>query len=104
MAWVALFVAGLFEILFVTFLKLSQGFKRWGATLAMSVAGALSFYLLSYALQFLPLGTAYAIWTAIGAVGSVAVGILWFKDAFNQKMLFFIFCIVIGVIGLKLTT
>ena len=80
MAWVFLACAGLLEVFWSSFLKLSDGFTKLGWSV-MTIAGMLaSFYLLSQAMKTLPLGTAYAVWTGIGAVGSVAVGILIFKE------------------------
>ena len=77
MAWVFLACAGLLEVFWPSFLKLSDGFTKLGWSV-MTIAGMLaSFYLLSQAMKTLPLGTAYAVWTGIGAVGSVAVGILF---------------------------
>ncbi|MBA2511568.1 MAG: multidrug efflux SMR transporter, partial [Rubrobacteraceae bacterium] len=74
MTWILLFVAGLFEIGFAIGLKFSEGFSRLWPTLGMVLAGAVSFYLLSTAMKSLPAGTAYAIWTGIGAAGTAAVG------------------------------
>ena len=77
MAWVFLACAGLLEVFWSSFLKLSDGFTKLGWSV-MTIAGMLaSFYLLSQAMKTLPLGTAYAVWTGIGGVGSVAVGILF---------------------------
>ena len=79
MAWVMLFVAGLFEVGFAMGLKYSEGFTRLWPTLIMVATGALSFYLLSSSMKTLPVGTAYAVWTGIGAVGTVVLGIVFLK-------------------------
>ena len=89
MAWVFLACAGLLEVFWSSFLKLSDGFTKLGWSV-MTIAGMLaSFYLLSQAMKTLPLGTAYAVWTGIGAVGSVAVGILIFKEPVTAARMFF---------------
>jgi quaternary ammonium compound-resistance protein SugE len=76
MAWAALIVAGLFEVVWSYFMKQSQGFTRPMPTLITIATMIVSFLLLAYAMKSLPLGTAYAIWTGIGAVGAFAVGVL----------------------------
>ena len=81
MAWIALLLAGLLEIVWATSMKLSHGFTRLTPSLVTLVAMALSFWLLSVAMRTLPLGTAYAVWTGIGTVGTVLLGILLFGEA-----------------------
>lgn len=76
MAWVTLFLAGLFEIVWAYAMKASEGFTRPMPTVIMAVTMLLSFALLAHAMRVLPLGTAYAVWTGIGAVGSFLVGLL----------------------------
>ena len=104
MAWVFLACAGLLEVFWSSFLKLSEGFTKLGFSI-VTVAGMLaSFYFLSQAMKTLPLGTAYAIWTGIGAVGSVVVGILIFKEPVTAARMFFTVLLLAGIIGIKLTS
>ena len=104
MAWVFLVVAGFLEVFWSSFLKLSEGFTKLGFSI-VTVAGMLaSFYFLSQAMKTLPLGTAYAIWTGIGAVGSVLVGILVFKEPVTAARMFFTVLLLTGIIGIKLTS
>lgn len=101
MAWVILVVAGLFEVAFVTTMKLSEGFKVKKFTALTILSGALSFYMLSLALTEIAVGTGYAVWTGIGAAGSVVVGMVFFKESKQPAKLFFLTCIIAGVAGLK---
>ncbi|MED3930911.1 multidrug efflux SMR transporter [Priestia megaterium] len=103
MAWIALIAAGFCEVGFVIFLKLSDGFKRMFPSIGFILFGAGSFYLLSLALKEIPIGTAYGIWTGVGAAGSVLLGMFFFHEAKDMRRILFIFCIVAGVIGLKIT-
>jgi len=103
MAWIYLAVAGLLEILWAVSLKQTDGFNnlRWSL---VTVAGmAASFYFLAEALKTLPVGTAYAVWTGIGAVGTAVLGILLFSESAALPRLACIGLIVAGIIGLKLT-
>jgi len=102
MTWILLFVAGLFEIGFAPGMKFSEGFSRLWPTLGMVLAGAVSFYLLSTAMKSLPAGTAYAIWTGIGAAGTAAVGILLLGESASPLRIASLALIVAGVIGLRL--
>ena len=104
MAWAYLILAGLFEVGFTTSLKFSEGFTRLAPSLAFLVTSGLSFWLLTRALQTIPLGTAYAVWTGLGAVGTAIVGILVFKDPATFGRLFFLALIIASVIGLKLVS
>ena len=104
MAWIYLVGAGLLEIFWATCLKLSHGFSVWKFTILTIIGMIASFVLLSQATKTLPLGTAYAIWTGIGAVGTVIVGILMFKEPFTALRVLFIALILIGIIGLKITS
>lgn len=104
MAWVFLLIAGLGEMMGVFFLKLSDGFKNLVPSIFAFLAGGISFYFLSLSLTELPIGTAYGIWTGIGSVGTVIIGIFFFKDKTNMKRLAFILCIITGVVGLKLVS
>jgi quaternary ammonium compound-resistance protein SugE len=102
MAWIVLFAAGLFEIGWAVGLKVAEG-RAW--VLAATVAAMIGSVALLYVAQRdLPLGTAYAVWTGIGAVGTVACGILWFGESADAIRLGCIALIVIGIAGLKLVT
>lgn len=103
MAWVFLVLSGLAEVGGVTSMKLSNGFRNWKGTVSAIVFGIFSFYLLSRALEGIPLSTGYGIWTGIGSVGSVLLGMIFFGDSRNWKKLLFVGLIIIGVIGLKTT-
>lgn len=102
MAWVVLFVAGLFEIGWAVSLKHSEGFTRLWPSAAFLASMLASVYLLAVALKSLPLGTAYAIWTGIGAVGAVAVGILVLGESADPRRILSAALIVAGIVGLKL--
>jgi quaternary ammonium compound-resistance protein SugE len=101
MSWIYLFIAGLFEIGWAVGLKYTEGFtKLWPSVI--TVAGMiLSFYFLSTAVKSIPIGTAYAIWTGIGAVGTAILGIILFGESKEIIRIFFIMLIVIGIVGLK---
>jgi quaternary ammonium compound-resistance protein SugE len=99
--WTYLLLAGLFEIAFATSLKLSDGFSRLWPSVSFAVTALASLALLNFALRSIPLGTAYAVWTGVGAVGTVIVGILWFRDPVTFVRMFFLGLIVAGVIGLR---
>lgn len=101
MAWVILFVAGLFETGWAVGLKYSQGFTRFWPSLATAASMALSLVLLGVALRTLPLGTAYAVWTGIGAVGAVVLGIVLFGEPASAARLACVGLIVAGIVGLK---
>lgn len=103
MAWVMLGVAGIFEVVWATFMKLSEGFTKLGWTLLIFAGMAVSFALLARATKTLPLGTAYAVWTGIGALGSVIVGIVFFKEPVTAARIFFAALLLAGIVGLKLT-
>lgn len=104
MAWVILLVAGLFEIGWAIGLKYSQGFTKFWPSVATVVSMAASLALLGLALRTLPLGTAYAIWTGIGAVGTVLLGIVLFEEPATAGRLTCASLIVAGIVGLKLLT
>lgn len=101
MAWVYLIIAGFGEIGFVVFMKLSNGFSRLPYSLLTGLSAFLSFYFLAKSLLELPVGTAYAIWTGIGACGSVLLGMIFFGESKDWKRLMFIVMIIGSVIGLK---
>lgn len=104
MDWIALLVAGLFEVAWVIGLKYSQGFTRLTPSLLTLGAMAISMGLLAWAVRTLPIGTAYAIWTGLGAVGAVLLGIVLFNEPANPVRLACVAAIVGGIIGLKLST
>ncbi|HEU5019767.1 MAG TPA: quaternary ammonium compound efflux SMR transporter SugE [Pseudolabrys sp.] len=101
MAWVYLVIAGLFEIGWAIGLKYTEGFSRLWPSLATIAAMALSLGLLGLALNSLPVGTAYAVWTGVGAVGTAALGIYLFGDPATAPRLVCIGLIVAGIVGLK---
>lgn len=104
MAWIMLTVAGLLEVAWALGLKASQGFTRPLISLFTIVTMAASFYLLAQAMKVLPVGTAYAIWVGIGAIGTVLLGILWFGEAASPLRLASVVLIVLGLVGLKLAS
>ncbi len=104
MHWTILFLAGLFEIVWAVGLKYTEGFTRLWPTLGTLAAMAISFALLAQAMKALPLGTAYAVWVGIGAVGTALVGIALLGEPSNPGRLVSIGLIVAGVVGLKLAT
>lgn len=103
MAWVYLVLAGLFEIGWAVGLKYTYGFTRLWPSVLTSLSMALSLALLSIALRTLPLGTAYAMWTGIGAVGTVILGIVLFDEPASVARITCAGLIVAGIVGLKLT-
>ena len=103
MAWVYLIIAGLFEIGWATSMKYAEGLTRPGVTAIAVAASIVSFVLLALAMKTLPLGTAYSVWTGIGAVGSAILGIVLFQESGNPLRLACIGFIIIGIVGLKLT-
>jgi quaternary ammonium compound-resistance protein SugE len=104
MAWIYLFAAGVFEIGWVLGLKLSFGFTRLWPSLLTVVCFVISLGLLGLALRTLPLGTAYAVWTGIGAVGAAVIGMAAFGESAAIPRLLCILFIVAGIVGLKLTS
>ena len=104
MSWIILVIAGLFEIGWAIGLKYTQGFTRLWLTLGTVGAMAISVGLLGVAMRELPVGTAYAVWTGIGAVGTVILGIVLFGDPANAPRLVCVGLIVAGILGLKLTS
>lgn len=104
MAWVALFFAGLFEIVWATAMKQSVGFTKPFPTIIMAIAMLLSFGLLAWSMRVLPLGTAYTIWTGIGALGAFIIGIAYFGEALTFMRVASAVLIVCGLIMMKLST
>jgi len=103
-AWLALLCAGLFEIAWALGLKYSDGLTRFWPSAATVVAIALSFGLMALALRSLPFGTAYAVWTGIGAVGSILVGMILYSEPTDPVRLICLTLIVAGMVGLKLNS
>ena len=103
MEWIYLLLAAVLEVSWAIAMKYSEGFTRLLPSLITAVGYLASALFLSLALKKLPLGTAYAIWTGIGAVGSVVVGILLFKEPATAARILFASLIVVGLVGLKLT-
>lgn len=103
MGWLLLFAAGCSEIIFALSLKYNEGFSKLWPSVVTCCSGAGSFYLLMLSLKTLPLGTAYAVWTGMGAVGVAIIGIFLFKESADWIRLTAIMMIVIGIVGLKLT-
>ncbi len=104
MAWVYLVIAGLFEVGFTTSLKLSENFKNGKWTFLFFVCISLSFHFLNEAIKTIPIGTAYAVWTGIGAVGTAMIGMFFFGEPTYFARIFFIFLLIGSIIGLKLVS
>lgn len=104
MARFDLFIAGIFEVVWSTCLKYSHGFTNVMFTVLTFIGMGFSFWFLAHAVKSLPMGTAYAIWTGIGALGAVIVGVILFKEAVTLVRLFFVAMLLTGIIGLKLTS
>ena len=104
MAWLILVLAGIFEVGFTTCLKLSNNFSNWKWAVGFFVCITLSFLLLNKAVQTIPLGTGYAVWTGIGAVGTTIIGIYLFDEPSDFWRVFFIFLLIASIIGLKLVS
>src|SRR4030095_12348307 len=103
MPWFWLILGGLFEIGFTTSLRFVEGFRNLPWTLAFLVSVAISMGLLELAARSIPMGTAYAVWGGIGAVGTVIVGILWFQEPASTIRVLLILAIVAAIAALKLT-
>ena len=103
-AWLILFIAGLCEVGWAVGLKYTEGFSRFWPSAATIVAMVVSVVLLGWSLKTLPLGTAYGVWTGIGAVGTAMLGIILFGESREVARLVCIGLIVAGIVGLKLLT
>jgi quaternary ammonium compound-resistance protein SugE len=104
LAWIILFIAGLFEVGWAVGLKFTEGFTRPIPVVLTGISLVASMGLLGWAVKSLPLGTAYAVWTGVGAVGTAIVGILLFKEPATAGRLVCLALIVSGILGLKLLT
>ena len=103
MAWVWLIVGGLFEVGFTTSLRFVDGFRNIPWTIAFLVSVAISMGLLEIAARSIPMGTAYAVWGGIGAVGTVLVGILFFNEPAALVRIILILGVVAAIVGLRMT-
>jgi len=103
MPWTFLFLAGLFEVAWAVGLKYTDGFTRWVPTTLTVAAMVASIVLLGFAVKHLPLGTAYAVWTGIGTIGTVILGIVLLGDSAAPIRIVCLSLIVLGIAGLKLT-
>jgi quaternary ammonium compound-resistance protein SugE len=104
MAWTCLLIASGFEILFALGLKYADGFTRLGWSVLTVAAGVASFLILSQALRTLPVGTGYAVWTGVGAVGATILGIFLFHEPRDAGRLVSIGLIISGIVGIRLTS
>lgn len=104
MAWVYLVIAGLFEIVWAVTIKYTDGFTKWMPSFITLSAMAFSMYFLSKSLKVLPIGTAYAVWTGIGVLGTVIIGITVLGEPHGYFRLFCIFLLIIAILGLKITS
>ncbi len=104
MEWIILIIAGLFETAWAIGLKYSDGLTRFYPVVFTVITLILSMYLLEKALRTLPVGTAYAVWTGIGIIGTTILGIYLFNESMNITRIFFIGLIIVGISGLKLVS
>ena len=104
MAWFCLCIAGLMEMVWSTCMKLSNGFTDLKFSVLTILGMIVSFVFLAQATKVLPLGTAYAVWTGIGALGALVVGILLFKEPATAARIFFAALLLVGILGLKFTS
>ncbi|RXK01933.1 QacE family quaternary ammonium compound efflux SMR transporter [Arcobacter sp. CECT 8989] len=103
-AWMYLILAGVLEVGFASMLKLTENFTRLIPTIIFLVFASGSFYFLTKAVEQIPMGTAYAVWTGIGAFGTIIIGILLYKEPASILRLFFLFTLIASIIGLKLVS
>ncbi|MDP3920736.1 MAG: quaternary ammonium compound efflux SMR transporter SugE [Candidatus Omnitrophota bacterium] len=104
MAWVALLLAGVLEVVWAVGMKYTQGFTRLWPSVMTGVAALLSIYLLAQAIKVIPVGTAYAVWTGIGVIGTVVFGILLLGESASVFRMLCLVLIVAGIVGLKILT
>lgn len=103
-SWIALIIAGLFEICWAIGLKYTEGFTKLAPSVFTLITLALSMFLLARASQTLPIGTAYGVWVGIGALGAALLGIILFKEPATPSRLFFLGLLLVSIIGLKITS
>jgi len=104
MPWIILFTAGLLEVVWALLLKQSEGFTKLGPSIGFLLALTLSMTLLAYSLKTLPVGTAYAVWTGIGALGTAILGMVLLGESRDILKILSLLMIVGGIIGLRLTS
>jgi quaternary ammonium compound-resistance protein SugE len=104
MAWLYLIAAAACEIAFAASLKMTANFSNLKWTIVFLFFYILSIVLLNKAVQTIPIGTAYAVWTGIGAAGTVIIGIVWFREPASFWRLFFLVTLVMSIVGLKVVT
>lgn len=104
MAWISLFIAGLFETGWAVGLKVSEGLTRLYPSVATVIAMIISLGLLAFSMKTIPVGTAYPVWTGIGAAGTAVIGMLVFGESRDLVRIFFLLLILIGTLGLKATS
>ncbi|MBL7965391.1 MAG: multidrug efflux SMR transporter [Prolixibacteraceae bacterium] len=102
MAWFYLLIAGILEVVWAVGMKYSEGWTKLYPSIFTIVSMIIGFYFLSLSVKTLPLGTAYAVWTGIGTIGTVIFGIIFFKEPFDLIKAVCILLIVVGIVGLKL--
>ena len=102
--WTALIIAGLFEVVWAIFLKNSKGFTQVGPSILFIITLFISMGLLAYSMRTIPMSIAYPVWTGIGAVGGVIAGMIFFKDDVSIQKIVFLLFILIGIIGLKISS
>jgi quaternary ammonium compound-resistance protein SugE len=104
MAWFYLTLAGAFEIAFTTAIRFTDGFSKFWPSLVVLLLASLSIYFVSKASATMPLGTAYAVWGAFGAIGTAIIGILYFDEPVTLWRMAFLSLLIISIVGLKLVT
>ncbi|WP_133405531.1 DMT family transporter [Parashewanella tropica] len=104
MAWIVLVFAAIMEVVWAISLKYSEGFTKLWPSVSFFVSAWISFACLSYALKTIPMGNAYAVWTGFGAVGITIAGIILFNESISMTRVICILLIVVGIIGLKLSS
>ena len=103
-AWLIHFLAGLFEVVWACAMKYSRGFTEWIPAAVTVIGGILSMFLLALAMKRIPLGTAYAVWTGLGMIGTTLGGVLLFRERFGFPHLVCVLLIAVWIVGLKLLT
>ncbi|HEX7152652.1 MAG TPA: quaternary ammonium compound efflux SMR transporter SugE [Thermoanaerobaculia bacterium] len=104
MAWVILIIAGLLEVCWAVGLKYTDGFRKPVASVLVIAAIAASMFLLSWAARTLPIGTAYAVWVGIGALGAAVLGVVLFKEPVTLARMAFLLLLLVSIVGLKFTS
>ena len=104
MAWFYVLIAGVFEIVWAVSLKYTKGFTIVFPSIVTAIAMLASIFFLAIALKTIPVGTAYAVWTGIGAVGTAIMGILLFKESTEVLRIVCIFLVIVGIVGLKISS